>query len=66
MFKIQCNGWDTTDTTRILVSFSIVYSSIAKTLWGMTSKGIVRHEIDMAVPTISEAIKKMILNMLIL
>ena len=56
VYQSDGNGWDTTGTTIVTVSYSILEVSTAMTIWEVTADGIVKREMDIAAPPISEAI----------
>jgi hypothetical protein len=56
VYQSDGNGWDTTGTTIVTVMYSILEVSTAMTIWEVTADGMVKREMDMAAPPISEAI----------
>jgi hypothetical protein len=56
VYQSDGNGWDTTGTTIVTVIYSILEVSTAMTIWEVTADGIVKREMDIPAPPISEAI----------
>lgn len=56
VFQQDGNGWDTTGTTRITVSFSIIEVSTAKPVWEASSDGVKINAAGMVAPPVADAI----------
>ena len=56
VFQQDVNGWDTTGTTRITVSFSIIEVSTAKPVWEASSDGVKINAAGMVAPPVADAI----------
>jgi len=55
--QIDGNGWNVKGQTRVTISFSIIETKSAKTIWEVTSDGIRRNALELnPAPPVSEAV----------